>query len=116
VETGLLSVSANGIEAFADYVDIIRDKVPELEAAGVEYEEHDRREPITAALLIAIATGALSGAASATVKTIIEHLSEKAQKEPAGSRPQIQVVINNLTFHLPADQACVLDELDKAPD
>lgn len=115
VGSQLISVSAHGLGAFSEYVDLIRDKVPELEANGVEYEEHDRRDPVTATLLIAIGSGALSAAASAAVQTIIERLCAKAKKQLADTRPLIEVRIHH-TFVLPDDQARVLAELAKGTE
>ena len=113
MESGLLTVSANGIDAFGDYLNIIRDRVPELDANGVEYEEHDRREPIITGLLIAIATGVMSGGAGAIVKTILELIGQKVEKQPPAERPQIQVLINNAVFDLPADLTRALDQIAK---
>jgi hypothetical protein len=111
MSTNLITVVADGIEAYESYVSILREQVDELAANGMEYEEQDRRaEPVTTTLLVSIAAAALSTTLTEIIKVIIKRICDRAEKEV--NPPAIQININTNNYLLPQDRAIIISRID----
>jgi hypothetical protein len=107
-----ITVSANGLETFQQYVDVLRKHADELAANGMDYDERDRRaEPITTTLLIYMAVNTfVTTALGEVIKKLVANLCDSKKKTP--NIPNIQMTINRVDYNLPQDQTAIEEKID----
>jgi hypothetical protein len=111
--TSSLIVSGSGIEAYSDLLEVTREEADALSSCGVVYEEEDRREAFLAALAIALITSALTTAAAEIVKRVVARLSDALDAQAPQERPQVTIVINNISLELPPDRDRAVAEVER---
>lgn len=90
------------------YVNIARSLQQELELAGIEYEELSFRvaEPISTIVITIV--GAV---VSHWIIKLVDALIAKKKEKP-DDRVQIQLIYNNIEFHLPEDRSELLKRVE----